>query len=172
MKSNPGMTPEWDERYLEYRANHRFALVRRAVLFVPAALILTGLLVIASLELPSSIILVIFLGIGALAIDVEAISTVRDLASAPITSRGRIERKWSKARFLFFGRVNYLLVAAREVTERGVDTDLKPRDRLFEVGPIAAGELNLGDEVQAVHWPHTNQVVALERLSTSPDRGQ
>jgi len=131
----------------------------RAVIFLPSALVLTGLLIIATMGLPNSIILFIFVGIGALAVNIEAYHTLFDLFATPMTSRGRIERKWSKGRFLFFGKINYILVAARE---EGADPESKPRDRLFEVGPISAIELDLGDEVIVHHWPRTNAIVTLE----------
>ena len=153
------MTPEWHDGYLEYRPNHRTGLLIRAAIFVPSAVVLSVLLIIAVMGLPNSIILFIFVGIGALAVNIEAYHTVFDLFSKPLTSRGRIERKWSKGRFLFFGKINYILVAAREV---GADPDSKPRDRLFEVGAISAIELNLGDEVIVHHWPRTNAIVTLE----------
>ncbi|MCK9487358.1 MAG: hypothetical protein M0R73_11780 [Dehalococcoidia bacterium] len=157
--------PEWDERYLEYRPNHRVSLLIRAAIFVPAAVLLTTLLVFAALQLPGTIILVLFLGIGALAVDIEAYHTARDLASEPMTSRGRIERQWKKGRFLFFGRVNYLLVSARDEA----DPDANPRNRLFEVGAVAALELQPGDEVLTTHWPHTNAIIALERVARAPE---
>ncbi len=153
-------TPPWDERYLEYRPNHRTGLVIRGVLFVPAAIVLTTLLAFAALGLPNTIIIVLFVGIGALAIDMEAYHTVRDLLAQPVTTRGRIERQWKKGRFLFLGRVNYLLVSARDES----DPDAKPRTRLFEVGEIAARELQPGDEILTTHWPHTNAIIALERV--------
>lgn len=163
MSSMSGM-PEYDDRrYLEYRHNHRFALIRRAVIYVPGAVALTSLLVWAALGLPSTVVIVIFLSVGALAIDIEAYQSLRDLSASPVTSRGLVQRKWSKGRFLFFGRVHYLLVSTR-----GVDMppDTKPKDRLFEVGPIAARELDLGDEVEILHWPHTNTVITLERVGS------
>lgn len=153
--------PEWDERYLEYRPNHRVGLFIRAAIFVPSGLALTALLAFALLDLPRTILIVIFVGLGALAVDTEAYHSVRDLMAQPVTSRGRIQRKWKKGRFLFFGRVNYLLVSARDEA----DPDAKAKSRLFEVGELAARELEPGDEILALHWPHTNAIIALERTA-------
>ncbi len=153
--------PEWDDRYLEYRPNHRVGLLIRTAIFVPSALLLTGLLVLALMELPSTILIVILLGLGALAVDMEAYHSVRDLMSEPVTSRGRIQRQWRKGRFLFFGRVNYLLVSTRDPQ----DPDAKPKSRLFEVGAVSAMELQPGDEIEALHWPRTNTIVTLERTA-------
>lgn len=153
------MIPEWDERYLEYRPNHRTGLIIRTAIFTPAAVVGLILTVVAILGLPNSIILLILVGIGTLAVGVEAYQGLTDLFAQPLHSRGRIERKWQKSRFLFFGRVNYLLVATRPDE---ADADAKSKDRLFEVGPVAAREMNLGDEVIVLHWPRTNAIITLE----------
>jgi hypothetical protein len=151
--------PEWDDRYLEYRPNHRTGLIIRTAIFTPAAVVGLILLAVAILGLPNSIILLVLVGIGTVAVCVEAYQGLHDLFAKPVLSRGRIERKWQKSRFLFFGRVNYLLVAARE---DGADPESKPKDRLLEVGPVSARELNLGDEVIVRHWPGTNTIITLE----------
>lgn len=146
-----------DPRYLEQRFDHRAAVVKRAIIFVPGAVVLTGLLLLALVNLPSSIVMVVILGISALAVDVEAIAAVRDLPAEPIASRGRIDRLWDKSRFLFFfGRVNYLLLGRR----------------LFEISTPARMELQPGDEVEIFHWPHTNIVITLERISKAPPRAR
>jgi hypothetical protein len=138
-----------DDRYLEQRHNHRMILIRRALIFTPMAILFTGLFVFSLMHLWSSIVMAILVGIAALAVDVEAISALRDLRSQPISTRGRVDRLWSKARFLFFGRVHYMLV------ER----------KLFEVDAIAAAEVQLGDEVEIHHWPHTHIIITLERIA-------
>lgn len=142
-----------DDRYLEQRDNHRAIVVRRAIIFTPGAIILTGLFLFSLMHLWSSIIMAILVGIAALAVNIEAISALRDLGDEPVTSRGRINRLWSKARFLFFGRVHYLLLDRK----------------LFEVDPIAAAELQPGDEVEIRHWPHTNVIITLERVGRAPE---
>ncbi len=137
--------------YLEQRANHRTALVRRAILLTPTAIVITGLVAYSAQYLPASLMPAIILAICAIAVDFEAISTLRDLRAEPTTTRGQIARLWKKSKYLFIGRVDYMLV-----------------DRLlFEIGPIAAAELRPGDEVVVEHWPHTTMVISLAR-----DRGQ
>ncbi|MEI7926393.1 MAG: hypothetical protein WCI61_09430, partial [Chloroflexota bacterium] len=66
---------------------------------------------------------------------------------APATTRGQVARLWKKSRFLFAGRVDYMLVDRK----------------LFEVNPISATELHEGDEVIVEHWPHTNVLISLQR---------
>src|SRR3546814_9292274 len=102
--------PPWDERFLEYRPNHRTGLLVRAAIFVPGGILLTVLLALALRGLPSTIVIVVIVGLGALAVDMEAYQSVRDLTSHPMTSRGPIERKWRKGRFPFLARANSLLV--------------------------------------------------------------
>ncbi len=140
--------PPYDpSRYLEYNPGTRMTIYRRVALLVPAGILFTIMLAVALMNLPDTILVVIVFAICALALDVEAVNALRDLPAKPVVTRGKIERRWSKGRFLFFGRVHYLLI------ER----------RLFEVGPVASAELHLGDEVIIEHWPHTNVVVTLER---------
>lgn len=135
-----------DQRYLEQRHNHRSIVVRRALLLTPGAIGLTALLVFGIMNLPNSIIMTVIVGIAAIAIDIEAIAALRDLRATPITTHGKVQRSWSKARFLFFGRVHYLLV----------------KRRLFEVHPLTGLELRPDDEIEIHHWPHSNVVITLE----------
>lgn len=148
----PVTLPEYDpERYLEYRANHRLALYIRAAIFVPSGIALTAVLVVALMQ--GAWVAVVVVGIGAVAVDSEAISTVRDLVSKPVTTQGKVGRSWKKARFLFLGSIHYIMV----------------RGRLFEIGPVAAMELRPGDEIRAYHWPHTNAIITLERIAETKD---
>ena len=97
----------------------------------------------------------VIVGALAFALSFEAVAALRDLRGAPVTTRDRVARVWSKSRVLFFGRVHYLMV------ER----------RVFEVGPVTGAELSAGDEVEIVHWPHTNTLVSL-RLVGSGDESE
>ncbi len=136
-------------RLLEERPGHRAGLVRKAIIHTPAAagaLLFTAIALLSLLQgnLGSLIGLVIVGGL-AFALSFEAIAALRDLRSVPVTTSSRVARLWSKSRVIFFGRVHYLLV------ER----------RVFEIGPVAEAELREGDEVEIVHWPHTNSLVSL-----------
>lgn len=154
------------DRYLEYRDNSRLGLWRQALIYVPSGVIATVLLVVALMNLPGSIIGLVILAIFAIPLDVEAIQAVRDLLERePVASRGSVERLWAKSRFMFFGRVRYLLADMRRVEDGRVDPDRKSRGTLFEVGEVASLELVVGDEIEVVHWPHTNAIVSVERVS-------
>lgn len=154
------------DRYLEYRDNSRLGLWRQALIYVPSGVIATALLVVAVMNLPGSIIGFVILAIFAIPLDVEAIQAVRDLLERePVASRGTVERLWAKSRFMFFGRVRYLLLNARRVEDGRVDLDRKSRGTLFEVGEVTSLQLVPDDEIEVVHWPHTNAIVSVERLS-------
>ncbi len=155
---------------LEERDNPRLGLIRRAVIYIPAAILLTSLLVVAILSLPGSLIAALLLAVGALAMDVEAYQSSRDLLSpGPITSRGIVRRRWKKSRILFLGRVHYLLLESRPVTDGVVDEQAPAKRRLFEIRPLTALEVDPGDELEVVHWPHTNTIVSVTRLRRASD---
>lgn len=139
---------------IETHPKHRRALLRRVVIYVPSGIVATALLLYGLTSLPQSIVAVVILAIFALPLNVEALSALRDLRARPVVTEGRIDRKWSKARFAFFGRVHYLLVDKK----------------LFEVGPIGGTELQLGDQVRVEHWPHSNTLVSIARLAAAPPK--
>lgn len=139
---------------VEANPKHRQTLLRRAAYLTPGALLSTAVLGWALTELPGSIIGVVVVGLFAIPLDMEAVAALRDLPAQPAVTEGRIERKWSKARFAFFGRVHYLLV----------------NNKLFEVGPVAGMELRLGDQVRVEYWPHSHTLVSVARLASAPPR--
>lgn len=139
---------------VEAHPKHRQTLLRRTALYVPSAVVATAILAYAMFSLPQSLIMVIIVGIFTIPLDMETIAALRDLPAQPVVTEGRIDRKWSKARFAFFGRVHYLLVDKN----------------LFEVGPVAGLELQLGDQVRIEHWPHSNTLVSVTRLASAPSK--
>lgn len=165
-----------DDRYLEYRANSRLGLARQALIYGPIGVFIAGLLVVAVGALPNSIIGVVILLLFGIPVMIVGYQAVADLAGRrPITSRGVIDRQFSKGRFLIFGRVNYLLADMRRVKGGAVVREGKPHRRLFEIGSEANDRLSPGDEIEVVHWPHTNHIVSLEKIASGlptdgPDR--
>lgn len=139
---------------IETHLKHRQALLRHVMIYVPSGIVATALLLYSLTLLPQSIVGVVILAAFGFAVNVEAISALRDLRARPVVTEGRIDRKWSKARFAFFGRVHYLLVDKK----------------LFEVGPIGGAELQLGDQVRVEHWPHSNTLVSIARLASAPPK--
>lgn len=142
------------EVLIEERDDHRRRLMRTVLLYMPGAVIATGLFLVAALSLLSgnagAIFATLIVGLIAFAVDYEAISALRDLRSEPRVTEGPVLRKWSKGRIAFFGRVTYVLIGRS----------------VFEVGPIAAMEVTAGDELRVLHWPHTNGVISIHRTST------
>jgi hypothetical protein len=136
-----------DDEFLERRPDHRAALLRRAAFMTPAAIVATALLFYSAQYLPQSLLPLILLALCAVAIDIEAIATLRDLGAKPVVTRGRIDRLWKKSRYLFLGRVDYMLVGRT----------------LFEINAISATELRLGEAVVVEHYPHTAMVISLAR---------
>ncbi len=141
---------------VEAHPKHRQTLLRRTALYAPSAVVATAVLIYAlwPSHLPQSLFMAIIIGLFTIPLDMEAVAALRDLLAQPVVTEGRIERKWSKARFAFFGRVHYILV--------GKD--------LFEVGPVAGLELQLGDQVRVEHWPHSHTLVSVARLASAPSR--
>lgn len=163
------MTTDPSSRYLERRDRPRFALVVQAAIYVPAGVATTVLTVVMVTDLPGTILAVLLLGLFAFAFDMQAYHAVADLLTPhPMTSRGRVENGWSKGRLLIFGRAHYLLVESRPVIDGEVDGSAKPKRRVFEVGALSQLELRPGDEVEVVHWPHTDSIVTLERTRSRP----
>lgn len=158
------------DRFLEHRDNARFAIWRQAAIYVPSGVLLTSLLALGILNLPNAIIAVVVLTLFALPVDIEGIQAVRDLVRRePVTSRGVVDRQWAKSRFLFLGRVRYVLAELRRVEDGQVDPGRKPSRSLFEVAELTNMQLTPGDRIEVVHWPHTNAIVSLERLPEDPD---
>ena len=137
----------FDPRLLQSRSDSRSAVLRRAIILTPSALVLLAMLSISVTYLPQSWFPVLLLGLATAAAAIEAIAALRDLRAQPTSTRGVVQRLWKKSRFLFFGRIDYMIV----------------NRRLFEVDAIAATELREGEEVVIEHWPHTNVIISLAR---------
>jgi len=143
-----------DPNVLEQRDNSRTAVVMRALLLTPVAAVMLGLLAFSITFLPSSFVAVTILTLGGIPAAIEAVNALRDLRATPKETRGQVERLWTKARYLFVGRVDYMLV----------------NRKLFEVNAITRAELQVGDEVVIQHWPHTHIVISLARPPADPRR--
>lgn len=138
---------------IEERPGHRGDVVRKAVIHTPAATIATAIFAALLLLVIGgdwgALFGVTIIGIIAYALSFEAIAALRDLRSEPTTTDGLVSRTWQKSRVLFFGRVHYLMV----------------QRRVFEIDAVLAEEVREGDRVEIVHWPYTNTLVSLRRLS-------
>ena len=139
---------------IEERHDHHARLVRSLLIYGPGGVFATILFAIAAFNLLTGNIGAIFataiMALIAFAIDYEAFSAVRDLRSEPVVTEGPILRKWSKGRVAFLGRVHYVLIGRK----------------VFEVGAVASAELQDGDVLRITHWPHSNGVITIHRIST------
>lgn len=145
-------------KLLEEHPGHRAAVIRKALIHTPPAMITLALtaFAVASLVQGNSALPVgvIIFGLFAFSFSLQSVAALRDLRASPGTTSGEVRRAWSKARFLFIGRIHYFQV------ERGV----------FEVGAIAHRELRAGDLVDIVHWPHTKIIVTLHLHEADRER--
>lgn len=87
----------------------------------------------------------VLVGFVGLLLAYQVIQSTRDLFSQPVETTGRVERRWSRHDFFLF-RNDYLFV------ERNV----------FRVLPETFLEVDLGDTVRILHYPHTGTVQAVE----------
>ena len=140
-----------DDLYLQFRdeKSSRRSVWMRVSLFVPLSLCCCLLLVWLIFSLPQTAVGLIIVGIFSVAIFIEGLSVIRDIASQPITTEARVSRLWQKGRLLVFGQVYYLLIDKK----------------LFEISAFAYHQLESDAKpyVRIRHWPHSNIVISIQR---------
>ncbi|MEE8422142.1 MAG: hypothetical protein V3S31_05125 [Dehalococcoidia bacterium] len=134
---------------LEKRSDHRAALVRKAMIHVPAtigALAISAALFVSLLQGNLGVLIgLTIIGIIGFAVGFEANASLRDLQAEPVTTRGEVLRAWSKGRFLFIGTIFYVHVGGR----------------VFELERPTFANIENGDTLEIVHWPRTNIIITL-----------
>jgi hypothetical protein len=137
---------------LEEHSDTRNPILRRALIYTPAAVVTMGFFFFSLSGLLSgnagAILPVVFLSLVGFALVYEAIASLRDLRAEPVVTEGEVDRVWKKSKLLMFVRQDYLLL----------------QKQIFEVGPITAAELSVGQTVSIRHWPHTMRVVSVGRV--------
>lgn len=145
------------DNLLEQHSDDRRPIWRNALIYTPAALLTVSLFFLSVSGLISgnagAVLPAILLGLIGFALVYESRAALRDLRSEPVMTEGEVDRVWKKSKLLIFGRQDYLLVSKQ----------------VFEVGPITATELSVGQAVSIRHWPYTMRVVSVGRLP-SPDK--
>ncbi len=132
----------------------RATVLRSLLLFTPfllVVLVALALLLRSAADEGASggrIVAVVLVGLVALLLTYQVVQSVRDLFSRTVETIGRVERRWSRSNILRF-RNGYIVV------ERNVFR--LPLDRFAEV--------DLGDTVRIVHYPHTSTVEAIELVA-------
>ena len=86
-----------------------------------------------------------FVGSGALLLAFQVAQSVRDLFSELTVTTGLVERRWSRNDFFLF-RNCYVFVGTS----------------VFRLTPEQYLDIQLGDTVRIVHYPHTDAVESIE----------
>jgi hypothetical protein len=134
----------------------RFAIVRGALIYTPLFVASGGGFIVVLVLLmgggePGLLVTLVIAGLAALLTGYQSIQSLRDLAAQPRTSRGSIRRKWSRSDFLI-ARSHYIYV----------------EKTVFKVDPITFVELEEGDAVSVLHYPHTNTVLSVGTEESEP----
>ena len=143
----------------------RATVLRSALLFTPfLAVTLVSLVFIIrdAAEKGASggaIVGLVLVGLVALLLTYQVVQSVRDLFSQPVETTGLVERRWSRNNFFLF-RNSYIFVGRN----------------VYRLHPEQFIDLDLGDTVRVVHYPHTATVETIEVLervgqSGSSDNG-
>ncbi len=138
----------------------RRGILRKALVFTPTALLFLGITLVALYNAVTNsmgaLVGAVVFGIPAAALLSEAASCLRDLRSAPVTTRGVVTRMWNKGTVLWMTRAYYLLV--------NVSGNARGEQRFFVVPQDVYLQLDEGRTIEVRHWPHTNAVVALAEV--------
>lgn len=132
-------------------ASARAAVLRSALLFTPfLAVVLVALAFILRETVNEGtsagrVVGLVLVGSVALLLAYQVLQSVRDLFSRPVETTGLVERRWSRADFFLF-RNSYIFVG---------------RD-VFRLAPEEFVQVDLGDTVRILHYPHTSTVEAIE----------
>ena len=129
------------------------AVRRMALTYVPLSLLSAGglMLFLAQAE---GIILIVIAAILTLLFGYQAVQAVRDLGEEPVTTTGRVLRKWSRGDFIFW-RSYYAYI----------------EKTVFKLEPEVYHDLEEGDEVLVLYYPHTVTVASIEK-QPQPPQGQ
>ena len=129
----------------------RAAVLRSALLYTPFLAVTLGALGFIARDVAvegssaGRIVGLVLVGSVALLLGYQVVQSVRDLTSQPVETTGLVERRWSHNDLLVF-RNTYIFV------ERNV----------FRLEPEQALEVELGDTVRVIHYPHTSTVESVE----------
>ncbi|MGB6894647.1 MAG: hypothetical protein WBF37_01700 [Dehalococcoidia bacterium] len=138
------------------RRSARVSVIWSGVLYTPfflAALAGAGVLIrsLADDFEGGTVVGVAIVGVVALLTGYQSIQALRDLFTKPVETRGVVERKWSRSDF-FVARSHYVMV----------------KRNVFHIEPFEFVEVELGDTVSVIHYPHTSTVESL----TVAERGE
>jgi len=127
------------------------AVLRSLLLFTPllaVALVVLGFIVFDIATEGASggnIAVLVFVGFVSALLLYQVVQSLRDVFSNLMETTGLVERSWSRNDLLLF-RSQYLFL----------------NRTVFRVGPEQALDVQLGDTVRIVHYPHTGAVESVE----------
>ena len=133
------------------RPSARGEVLRSTLLFSPFLAVTLAALVFLLQDIVGegagggTIVGLVLVGSVALLLAYQVIQSVRDLFSQLVETTGLVERRWSRNEFLLF-RNSYIFV------DRNV----------FRLPPEQLLDIDRGDLVRVVHYPHTGAVESIE----------
>lgn len=140
----------------------RATVLRSILLFAPFLAVTLGVFVFLIQDMAAEradagkIVALVLVGSVALLLGYQVVQSVRDLFSRVVETTGLVERRWSR-NDLFIFQNTYIFI------ERNV----------FRLTPEQAIDVDLGDTVRIVHYPHTSTVETIEVVARagSADNG-
>lgn len=143
----------------ETRSSARGEVLRSVLLFSPFLAVTLGALAFILLDVAAEgvsggrVVGMILVGSVALLLAYQVVQSLRDLFARPVETTGLVERRWSRSDFFLF-RNTYIFV------DRNV----------YRLPPEQLAEVELGDTVRVVYYPHTSTVEAIEVVSRAQQR--
>ncbi len=143
----------------ETRPSAWAAVLRSTLMFTPFLLIvlaILALLVKDTAEQGTSagrIVAMVLVGSVTLLLAYQVVQSLRDLFSRPVETTGLVERRWSRSDFFLF-RSSYVFVGRN----------------VYRLRPEQFIDVDLGDTVRIVHYPHTGAVETIEVLERAGQR--
>jgi hypothetical protein len=145
----------------------RSALLRTAVIYTPLFLVaLAFMLGTLAGVIDGGIVLLVMAGILTFLFGYQSIQALRDLrADTTVVTRGPVNRIWSKMD-MFVSR-SYYITVQRNIFRIPIQSYWDLREEAKRMRAEGTDE-DYRIEVQVEHYPHTGNVVAVERLGVIP----
>ena len=135
------------------RPSARAAVLRSALLYSPLLAVTLAAFGFVFQETAAEgptggrIVGLVLVGSAALLFGYQVVQSLRDLFSRPVETTGLVEKRWSRSDFFLF-RSTYIFV----------------QKNVFRLPPEQLLEIERGDVVRVVHYPHTGTVETIERV--------
>ncbi len=120
---------------------------------VLVAIVLIGRDAVADGASGGRIVGLVLAGFVALLLAFQVIQAARDLLAEPVETTGVVERFWSRSDFFLFQNT-YAFVEGQ----------------VFRLSPEEALDIELGDTVRVVHYPHTSALETIEVVQRAAER--